>query len=406
MKILMLSQFFEPEPRFKGLSLAQALRARGHEVEILTGFPNYPTGEVFPGYKIRPWTRETMAGIRVNRVALYPSHDRSAVRRAANYLSFGTSAALLGPWLVRRPDVIHVYNLPTLGPAAGLIRALRGARIVLDLQDLWPESVAGSGMMGNKVLLQVLERWCRAEYHRPDRLSVQSPGFMRNLIGRGVPPENIDVVYNWCDESALRMPVPDPALARQLAFTGRFNVTFAGTIGIMQALDCAIAAARRLLTTAPEVLFTFVGSGVDVDRLRQLAHGLPNVQFLPHRPASEVAGILAISDVLLVHLKDDPLFSITIPSKTQAYLYAGKPILCGLRGDAADLVRQAGAGLCFTPEDPESLASGVLAMRDLGESARRSMGESGSSYYRRHLSFEQGVLRTERSLLAALKPRR
>jgi colanic acid biosynthesis glycosyl transferase WcaI len=402
MRILILSQWFQPEQTFKGLPLARALRDRGHEVEVLTGFPNYPGGRFYPGYRVRPWRIEVMDDVRVNRVALYPSHSGSGLGRVLNYTSFGASAALVGPWLVRRPDVVYVFNLVTLGPAAGVLRRLGGSRVVLDVQDLWPESVAGSGLLRSRLLLGALGRWCRAAYRGADRLVVQSPGFQRNLIARGVPEEKIDMIYNWCDETALAIPDRDPVLARVLGFAGRFNVIFAGTMGAMQALGPVIECARGLRDRSPDVLFTFIGGGIDVGRLQGMAHGLENVRFLERRPASEIGPILAQADALLVHLKDDPLFRITIPSKIQAYLFAGRPILCGVEGDAADLVRRAGAGLTFGPEDPESLARAIGALRDAGPDARRRMGASGAEFYREHLAMNEGVRRMEAAFQAAL----
>lgn len=395
MKILILSQWFQPEPFFKGLPLAKALRNRGHDVEVLTGFPNYPGGKVYPGYRIRPWQREEMEGIRVNRAALYPSHDRSGVRRILNYLSFGASAALLGPWLVRRPDVIYVYNLVTLGLAAGLIRGRRRCPVVLDVQDLWPESVAGSGMMKQRVLQRILAAWCRRAYRRADRLIVLSPGFKRNLVERGIPAERIDVVYNWYDEDYGPRPEPDANLTEQLGFSGRFNIVFAGTMGVMQALGSVIAAAKMLFDRQPDILFTFVGDGVEVGRLKEASAGLGNVQFIDRRPKAEVNRVLASADALLVHLKDDPLFEITIPSKIQTYLYCGKPILCGVRGDAAELVCRAEAGIPFAPENSHALADAVLKLRGLGSQELLAMGNRGHDFYCRALSQEQGVKRFE-----------
>ena len=395
MKILMLTQWFQPEPTFKGLPLARALRDRGHEVEVLTGFPNYPGGKVYPGYRVRPWSRETMDGIRVNRVALYPSHDRNTVSRVLNYLSFGATSALVGPWLVRKPDAIHVFNLVTLDVAWRMVRFLKGARVVLDVQDMWPESLAASGMMNDRLLLSVVDRWCRAAYRHANRIIALSPGFKKKLATRGVPEDRIEVVYNWCDESSLDLREPDQAVARELGFADRFNIVFAGTMGLVQGLDTVIEAARRLRVRAPDVLFTFIGGGIEVDRLKQTSSGLPNVQFLPFRPMSGMGAVLANADALLVHLKADPLFEITIPSKIQTYMYAGKPILCGVKGDAADLVCRAGAGLPFTPEDPEALAEAVLVLRDLDADRLRLMGDNGRAFYREHLAMEQGVRRME-----------
>jgi len=395
MKILMLTQWFQPEPTFKGLPLARALRDRGHEVEVLTGFPNYPGGKLYPGYRVRPWSRETMDGIRVNRVALYPSHDCNTVGRVFSYLSFGATSALLGPWLVRKPDVIHVFNLVTLDVAAGLLRRLRGCRTVLDVQDLWPESLSASGMMKNRLLLGSLDRWCRAAYRHADRIITLSPGSKQHLADRGVPEDRVEVIYNWCDEASLVLPEPDPGVARELGFAGRFNIVFAGNMGLAQALGPVIEAARRLLNRAPDVLFTFIGGGVEVERLKQSARDLPNVQFFPRRPMSEVGAVLSNANALLVHLKADPLFEITIPSKIQAYLFAGKPILCGVKGDAADLVCRAGAGLPFTPEDPDALAKAVLTLLGLGADGLRLMGEAGRAFYRKQLAMDEGVRRME-----------
>lgn len=402
MRILILSQWFQPEPTFKGMPMARALRDRGHEVEVLTGFPNYPGGKLYPGYRIRPLRRETMEGIRVNRVALYPSHDANGLRRMANYLSFGASAGLIGPWLARKPDVVYVFNLVTLDFAARLFRTFRGSRIVLDVQDLWPDSVTGSGMMRNRLLLGLLSRWCRSFYRRADRLIALSPGFKRVLVDRGVPEDRIDVIYNWYGQEDQVPPDPDPELARQLGFAGRFNVVFAGTMGIAQALDSVIECARGLQDSAPDVLFTFVGSGVVEDRLKEQAEGLRNVQFLGRRLPSEMGPIFAISDALLVHLKDDPLFEITIPSKIQAYLFAGRPILCGVNGDASDIVREAGAGIPFLPQNPASLAEAILALRGLGEAGRRRMGEAGRASYQSIFSMDEGVLRMEAAFQRAL----
>ena len=140
MRILFLTQWFQPEPFFKGLPFAKALADHGHEVEILTGFPNYPGGKVYPGYRVCLHQRETMDRIKINRVPLYPSHDKSALRRSVNYLTFSLSLLLFGPWLIRRPDVIYVYNLVTIGPPAFLFRFLFGSKVIMDVQDLWPDS--------------------------------------------------------------------------------------------------------------------------------------------------------------------------------------------------------------------------------------------------------------------------
>ena len=404
MKILLLSQFFSPEPNFKGLPFARELTRRGHEVEVLTGFPNYPGGKLYSGYRVRPWRREVVEGITVNRVALYPSHDKSSVRRVVNYASFAVSAAALGPFLVKKPDVIYVYHPPaTIGLPAMTLRALRGCPTVYDIQDLWPDTVTSSGMMQGGRLFSILDRWCRLVYSRMDRIVVLSPGFRKAMIDRGVPAEKIDVIYNWTDETVLPFRPLDENQSRQISMHGRFNIVFAGTMGLLQKLDVVLEAARICAESVPDAQFVFVGGGVDKRRLEQRAKELQlkNTLFLPRRPIETIGGILAAADVLLVHLQDDPLFRITIPSKIQAYMAAGRPILVAVPGDAADLVEQAGAGVACPPENPAALADAVLRIRAMTPSQRETLGVKGKAFYDRQLSLSVGAEKFERVFQAA-----
>lgn len=392
MRILLLTQWFQPEPFFKGLPFAKALRDQGHEVEVLTGFPNYPGGKVYPGYRVRARQVEEMDGIRVNRVALYPSHDQSGMRRMLNYLSFACSANTTGGFLFRKPDIVYVYNLPTLAMVARSFRLLKGCPFVVDIQDLWPESVSSSGMMRSPLAMRLLMGMCDSAYRSADHITVLSPGFKRVLVQRGIPADKISIIYNWCDESGVETESSNDALRQELGFAGRFNVVFAGTMGTVQALDSVLDAAKIVAPSAPRVRFTFIGGGTAVDGLRARAEsmGLTNVAFLPRRPMSEIGAVLALADVLLVHLKDDPLFEVTVPSKVQAYMRAGKPLLVGVKGDAAQLVQAAGAGLACEPENPRSMAETVLLMSRMSAGELRSMGDSGRDFYNRTLSMEVG----------------
>ena len=206
MKILLLTQWFDPEPALKGLEFAKALVQRGHDVEVLTGFPNYPGGRVYAGYRVAFRQREEMDGVPVTRVALYPSHDSSAAGRTANYLSFALTAASIGACSVTRPDVAWVYHPPaTAAFPAMVLKTLRGVPFVLDVQDLWPDTLAATGMVSNRFALGVAGRFCAAAYRSAARIAVLSPGFKRLLVARGVPEWKIDVVYNWCRKTS---PVP------------------------------------------------------------------------------------------------------------------------------------------------------------------------------------------------------
>jgi colanic acid biosynthesis glycosyl transferase WcaI len=260
MRILFLTQWFQPEPSFKGLPFAKVLQDKGNEVEVLTGFPNYPGGKIYSNYRLRVFQRETMEGIRVHRVALYPSHDKSAIRRIANYISFSISALMIGPWLIRKPDIIYVYNLVTLGPPAFLLRFLFGSKVVMDVQDLWPESVLKSKMLENGFLLNFLSAFSLWVYNNVNKLVVLSPGFKRELASRGVQPEKIEVIYNWCDESSISKNESLSDLVKHSEFSGKFVVLFAGTMGIAQGLDTLLDCARICSEDLPNVQFVFVGA--------------------------------------------------------------------------------------------------------------------------------------------------
>jgi len=404
MRILFITQWFDPEPTFKGLLFARELVRAGHDVQVLTGFPNYPGGRLYDGYRVQFVQKEELDGVTVIRVPLYPSHDRSAIRRVANYVSFALSAAVMGLACLRPADVAYVYHPPgTVGLPAVSLRLLRGIPFVYDIQDLWPDSLRATGMMKNRTVLSLVDRWCRFTYRMASRIVVLSPGFRDALVDRGVPESKIDVIHNWCHEGQLEAVPRDETLAQALGLSGKFNIVFAGTMGLAQGLDAVLEAARRVQESHSVIQFVLVGGGVDVDRLKQRAAetGTRNVRFLPRRPVSEIGQILGLADVLLVHLRDDPLFRITIPSKTQAYLATGKPILMGVRGDAAALVQEAEAGLVCEPGNPDSIAEAACRLAEMPPAVLQRMGKNAAEFYQRHLSIQVGVRRFEAVFEAA-----
>jgi colanic acid biosynthesis glycosyl transferase WcaI len=398
-KILFLSQWFQPEPFYKGISFAKALMRRGHEVEVLTGFPNYPEGKVYNGYKIKLFQHENMEGVPVLRVPLYPSHDSSAINRIANYVSFSISAAVLGSILIRKPDLIYVYHPPaTIGFSAACLSVLFRAPFIYDIQDLWPDTLAATGMLNNKGILGCISLYCRLIYLRASKIIVLSPGFKKALIGRGVPESKIDVIYNWCDEDQAKSLKPDDQIKNQLGLSGKFNVVFAGTMGKAQALDAVLDVAGLLRDRYPDMQFVLIGGGVEVQRLKEEKNrlNLSNVIFIPRQPFNKIGSFLSMADVLLVHLKDDPLFRMTIPSKTQSYMAAGKPVLMAVKGDASDLINMAGNGITCEPENVDDIARCVIELYNMPRADLKEMGLNGRRYYEKNLSFEIGVEKFDR----------
>jgi glycosyltransferase involved in cell wall biosynthesis len=296
--------------------------------------------------------------------------------------------------VVARPDVIYAYHPPaTICVPALVLRTLRRAQVVYDIQDLWPDSVAASGMMPSTWAIRLLSGLCRFIYRHSDHLVVLSPGFRQALIERGVPSDKISVVYNWCDEAHVASANRAIETTRLDELTGRFVVMFAGTMGAAQALDSVIDAAQLLGTRRPNVHFLFVGGGTEVDRLRSraAAMSLANVSFLPRVPIAEIGPYFARADALLVHLKDDALFRITIPSKTQAYMAAGRPVLMAVGGDAAGLIEQANCGIACEPEDPARLAEAIETLAAMSDDDRRALGENGRRFYQSKFSLSAGT---------------
>lgn len=393
-RVLLLTQWFEPEPTFKGLTFARALAAEGLEVEVATGFPNYPGGTLYPGYRLRPWQREVVQGVRVLRLPLYPSHDGSAVKRVLNYLSFGASATLYGLFKWQRPQVIYAYHPPlTVALAAVLVGTLRRVPVVIDIQDMWPDTLRATGMLSNPRVLDIIGRVCGWVYARAERIVVLSEGFRRLLLERGVPDAKIEVILNWCDEAALASP--QGRLPEGFPGADRFRVLFAGNMGRAQALDAVLDAATLVRHADPPISFVLMGGGIEVTRLRALAaeRGLENVVFLPPVPMSEVGLTLGAADALLVHLRRDPLFTVTIPSKTQAYMAIGRPVLMAVEGDAAALVQRAGCGVLARSEDAESIAQAALALASMPAPELAAMGRRGREYYRNYLALAVGARR-------------
>jgi glycosyltransferase involved in cell wall biosynthesis len=401
MRILMLMQWCRPEPDFKCIPMAKALIRRGHEVEVLTGFPNYPGGKIYAGYRLRCWQREIIEGVPVIRVPLFPSHDKSSFRRACNYGSFALAATLLGPLLARRPDVVYAYN--PMGLPALAFKLFRRVPFVYDIQDLWPDSLIASGMMRNRrLLMNLLGRFFQFVYRQAGQLIVLSPGFKAKLVSRGVPGEKIAVIYNWCDEDGLGVAPPDPAPPRPAAPPSPVNILYAGNIGRAQALHVVLDAAKILQPRCPAVRFTIIGSGTELENLRARAERevLANVQFLARVPPAKIGAVMATADALLVHLRDDPLFRITIPSKTQTYMAMGKPLIAGVAGDTAALIETAGGGLCFQPEDGPGLAAAAEHFWRMDRPQRDELGQRAQAYYQTHLALGVAAERFEKIFLS------
>jgi colanic acid biosynthesis glycosyl transferase WcaI len=286
MRILMITQWFEPEPAFKGLAFASALRDRGHQVRIMTGYPNYPGGVLYPGYRIRGVSHEIMDNMLITRLPLYPSHSQSRMGRMLNYGSFMLTAAIYGLLIRFRPDVIYVYHPPlTVDLAACIIAKLRRIPLLVDVHDLWPDTLAATGMITRRSTLAFIGAAAKRVYRRAAVVTTCTPGFRERLLTRGLAPEKVRLIYNWCNEKALaqRTSQPPEMLAQ---LRGKFTVVYAGNMGPAQNLSCVLNAAAKIRATRTDVAFVFVGGGIEVEALKEKARvlGLANIHFLPQMP--------------------------------------------------------------------------------------------------------------------------
>lgn len=394
-RLIFLTQFYDPEPAYKGQAFAEAVRDMGYEVEVVTGFPNYPGGKLYEGYRIRACKRTTANGIRITRLALFPSHGGSKIGRIANYLSFMLSAFIYLSFFAKRASLVYVYNPPlTVGLAAAASRLFRRRTpVIVDIHDLWPDTLPATGMISDHRVLGVIEHAANWMYRRVQFIILHTHGFRQRLIERGVPAKHMETVIGWTNEYPRHEIRPEGA--ERLAALPGLKLLYAGNMGPAQALDAVLNAAAILQRAGKAELasFCFMGGGISRGDLQQRAEdmGLANVTFLPRVAPDEVGAFLDSADALLVHLRVNSLFAITLPSKTQSYMYAGKPVVMGVSGEAARLIEEAQAGLCVRSEDPEDIARVVEHLALLPKVERNAMGQRGRSYYMKELSMEKGM---------------
>jgi glycosyltransferase involved in cell wall biosynthesis len=387
LRVLVVSQHFWPE-NFRINEVVDSLRSEGCDVEVLSGQPNYPHGEVFRGYSAFGLRTELHpSGYVIHRVPLAPRRGGGGFWRVWNYLSFVVFGGLLGPYLTRgrRYDVVFVYAISPIlqGLVGAVFRQIKGAAHVIWVQDLWPESLEETGFIKNKLALAGVARLTRFIYRRADLLLAQSRGFIGKI--RAVAGANVPVAYhpNPGDRPLAR---DDLSESPRLTLPAGFNIVFAGNLGTAQALDTVLDAAG--LIQDPDIRFVLVGSGSRSGWLGQQIEmrRLRNVVLAGRFPPEAMPGILAQASALLVSLNRSAALSLTIPSKIPTYLSAGRPILACLDGEAAELVQDAKAGLAVPAGDPIKLAQAIVQLKNMPEEERESMGAAGRQYFNAHLA--------------------
>lgn len=405
MNLLIVSQYFWPEV-FRINDLSRNLAGQGVRVTVLTGQPNYPEGRTFANYRWWSCNRETIDGIDVLRVPLAPRGNGGALRLIANYLSYVVCGSLVGPFLTRKQpvDVIFVYGISPILQAipAIFLKWHKRAKLVVWVQDLWPESLEATGFVKNRTILGLVGRVVKWIYRHADAVFVQSRAFIEP-VAELCAPDKIVYYPNSAEDAVASVSrvdeCPIPALK------DCFSVVFAGALGTAQALDVILDAAQRL-GGASEIKFFLVGHGSRSDWLTEqiAARKLENVILAGRYPIEAMPSIFAAASVLLVTLTNDPIFAKTVPSKVQSYLAAGRPIVGCIDGEGARVIEEAEAGLTSAAMNVDGLVAAIETLYRMPREERDQLGKNGRQYFETH--FESRKLTSElidkfRSIIAA-----
>ena len=395
MKILYISQYFPPEmgaPAARVSELSRHWIEAGHDVTVLTGFPNHPDGVVRPEYRRRfrrGVCREDWNGVKVVRTWLAPFPNRRPYERILNYSSFCFSAALTGSFL-GRPDVVIATSPQLLvGLSGWWLARLKNVPFVLEVRDLWPESLAGAGVGGEKSqLYRALDRVARFLYRAAAHIVVVTPAFRDNLIQqRGLEASKISVVANGVETQMFAPQAPEASLRSGLNAEGKFVVSYIGTLGLAHGLEVLLEAAERMQRDRPEILFLVLGEGADRERILSIAKskGLANLRFVPQQLREKIPAYIAASDVCAVMLKDSEIFQTVIPTKMLEFMSCGRPVILTARGQARAVLESAAAGISVDPENVDALCGAIVRLQQQPATAQQ-MGRNGRSYMVQNLS--------------------
>ncbi len=395
MKILYVSQYFPPEmgaPAARASELSRHWAEDGHDVTVLTGFPNHPTGRIPAEYcdEFRQLvTREQIGGVNVVRTWLWPMPNRKAYERILNYTSFCLSSALTGLF-ASRPDVV-IASSPQLlvGLSGWWLAFCKRVPFVFEVRDLWPESLSAVGVGSQESLMhRTLAKIAGFLYRKADRVVVVTPAFREHLIKHWqTPAEKISVIENGVETSLFSPQNSDANLRRELGAEGKFVVSYIGTIGMAHGLESIIEAATRMQQANPAVLFLLLGEGAEKERILTMAKSrrLTNLRFVGQQPRESIPHYIAASDACLVLLKKADIFKTVIPTKMLEFMSCARPVILGVEGHARKIIEEAQAGICIEPENAADLVQAITRLAaDPG--LRESLGRNGRQYIQRKFS--------------------
>lgn len=407
MRILFLSHYFPPEvnaPASRTFEHCREWVRSGHRVTVVTCAPNHPRGAVYPGYRNRLWQRETHDGIDIIRVGTYITANEGFLRRSLGYLSFLIACVYAAPFLPHADVLITTSPQFFNGLAGYPVKLMKRIPWVLEIRDLWPESVLAVGAVRNRLLIRVLSALERFAYRKCDHIVPVTEAFRRHIVACGIAPEKITVVRNGVDLALFGGDADARQLRASLGLEDKFVVSYVGTHGMAHGLETVLNAAAQLRSHT-RIAFLLVGDGAERQRLLGLRDqlALSNVTMLEQQPKERMPEIWALSDASLVVLKKLPLFETVIPSKIFESMAMGRPIILGVAGEAREIVEEGEAGLSIEPESSASLCAAVLELANNPALGQR-LGANGQRYVSAH--FDRRVLaRRFESVLMSLLTR-
>lgn len=389
MRILFLTHYFPPEgnaPANRVYELCKRWVRNGHEVHVITCVPNVPTGAVYDGYRNRLVQTETIDGIKTTRVWTYIAANRGTLRRILNYVSYMFSASFAGLF-VRKPDIVIATSPQFFCGWAGIITSrVRRVPFILEVRDLWPDSIVAVGALRNGLLLRLL-KWLEVKmYAAAQEIVTVGKGYEEELIRKEVQAAKISIIPNGVDREVFYPRHAEKKIREDCGLDREFVCSYVGTIGMASGLEIVLRTAKLLKDRQRhDIKFLLVGAGAVADELQQEARrqNLDNIVFLGRQDRRLIPGIISVSDACLVHLKKARIFETVLPSKIFEASAMAKPIILGVAGHAADLVRRADAGICIEPENAEQLFAAVVKLAD-DPALCRALGQSGHEYVMRH----------------------
>ncbi len=399
MRILIITQYFWPE-NFRINELAIDLQARGHEVIIYTGFPNYPEGKVYSGYNYFNKYTEKLNGVIIKRVPLIPRGKDNKIQLAFNFVSFAFFSCMIAPFRLRKKyEIIFVYEPSpiTVCLPAILVKKIKKIPILFWVQDLWPESVSATGAIKSSNLLKLIRKIVKYIYKSCDLILVQSKAFISSIEQFGIKSDRIRYFPNSAER--IYRPITNLDDHENLKkLPEGFRIIFAGNIGVAQSMETIINAAF-ILREYSEIHWVIIGDGRKkawIENQVEKQNLNANVHLLGQKSLQEMPFYFSAGDVLLATLKSDPIFSLTIPSKIQSYLACGKPIIAAIDGETANVIKESGAGITVEAENADALANTVLRLYNMDASERKEMGKLGRKYFEENFDSEMLVTKLEK----------